>query len=124
MTRRTEESLLVQYLLFKTHTYGINGKALKQNAGVCGKVYSAQERSRQKPVLFVSSVGPLNLPFFHVPLQHSSRARPQWCSPNQSNSALSIYPKIRSDLERLLLENMEQFNSHCRTQNSKCTNVK
>lgn len=64
MTRRTEEPLLVKYLLFKTHTDGRNGKALKQNAGLCGKVYSAQERLRQKPVLFVSSVGPLNLSFF------------------------------------------------------------
>lgn len=84
-------------------------------------IYSIQEGSRQKVALFVSSVSFLNPAFFHVPLQHSLGARLQQHSPNWSDSALSIYSKIRSDLERLLLENMEQSNSYSRTQNSKCT---
>lgn len=88
---------------------------------VWGNIYSVQERSRQKAGLFVSPLSLLNLRFIHLPLQYSLRARPQWNSSNQSDSALCIYSKIRSDLERLLLENMEQSNSYSRTQNSKHT---
>lgn len=66
----------------------------------------------------VFSVCLLNLPFlmFLSTLLNSQITT----ALKRSDSALRIYSKIRSNLERLLLENMEQSNSYSRTQNSKC----
>lgn len=83
------------------------------------KFYSREIKIESRAVCFSSqSFKPV---FFHLCLQYSLRARPQWNSSNQSGSALCIYSKIRSDLKRLLLENMEQSSSYSRTQNLKHT---
>lgn len=81
--------------------------------------YPREIKIESRAVCFSSQS--FKLVLFHLPLQYSLRARPQRNSPNQSDSALCIYSKIRSDLERLLLENMEQSNSYSRTQNLKHT---